>query len=185
MTDQEMTVRNPELQQQIQLADRAKGFIVTYENRIQAEEWILALNEAERRVRDVMDPICDAAHKAHKTATAQRYQWLKPIEEAREHLRRGCAEVRKQLETVEVEPVHARGIAYRENWTFEWVDKDGKPAQQPDLTLIPLAYHMADVSAIRAVVKALKDKTDIPGVNAYSDKKPVETARAKAQYEET
>jgi len=179
MTQDEMTSRELELRERVQLADRAKALIVTWENRIEAEELILALNEVERLVRTVTDPICDATNKAHKTSTAWRARWLEPILTAREHLRHGCAMVRKQLETVEIDSPKAEGITYRDNWSFEWIDKTGKVCSQPDLDVIPLAYHSVNEVAIRATVRTLKDKAVIPGIRVFNERKPVETRTAK------
>lgn len=82
----------------LQLAEQARGLAVTRDNKLDAESMILALNDAEKRVREVLDPICDAANKAHKAATSKRGELLKPIEDARTYLRRECGRVQQQLE---------------------------------------------------------------------------------------
>ncbi|MFA5617534.1 MAG: hypothetical protein WDK95_11865 [Syntrophorhabdaceae bacterium] len=41
-----------------------------------------AIGDMIREVRDAFDPICEAAHKAHKAATAKRAQYLNPLTEA-------------------------------------------------------------------------------------------------------
>lgn len=51
-------------------------------------------------------------------------------------------------------------VSFRDVWKFEIVD----PA------LIPEQYKTIDEKKIRGIVKALKDKTDIPGVRVFCDK---------------
>ena len=218
---------DPRFREPLELATAARSLVVTRETKLKAEELLLMLGEAERQVRGVLDPICEAANRAHKTETGQREDLLRPIEEARLHLRRGCAGVQRQLEEeataearrkaaeleaeervrlkakaetstdmrevveaivqaekvsvspelVKEAPARAEGISYRDNWTFEWVDRGGRSLPHADLTLIPLAYHQVDDKAIRATVKGLKDKTQIPGVRVHNDRQPVQSGR--------
>lgn len=51
------------------------------------------------------------------------------------------------------------GVSSRKNWTFRITDE----------SLLPREYLMPNESAIRQVVKALKDKTNIAGVEVYAD----------------
>lgn len=51
------------------------------------------------------------------------------------------------------------GVSSRSNWTFRIIDE----------MLIPREYLMVNESAIRAVVKAQKKMTNIPGVQAYDE----------------
>ena len=53
-----------------------------------------------------------------------------------------------------------QGVSYREVWKFRIKDAD----------LIPNTYKIVDEPKIGAVVRALKDKTNIPGIEVYCDK---------------
>ena len=61
--------------------------------------------------------------------------------------------------TLETEIPKMAGISFTEVWHFEIVD----------VKQIPRDYMMPDERKIQGVVKALKDKTSIPGVRVYSD----------------
>ena len=52
-----------------------------------------------------------------------------------------------------------KGVSYREVWKFRIKDVD----------LIPNTYKVVDERKIGAVVRALKDKTNIPGIEVYCD----------------
>ena len=52
-----------------------------------------------------------------------------------------------------------KGVSYREVWKFRVKDVD----------LIPNTYKVVDKRKIGAVVRALKDKTNIPGIEVYCD----------------
>lgn len=52
------------------------------------------------------------------------------------------------------------GISYRDNWTFRITDPNK----------IPREYMVPNETAIRKVVSALKDKANIPGVEAYNER---------------
>ena len=60
------------------------------------------------------------------------------------------------------EPPKVQGLSSRKNWQFRITNAD----------LIPDEYWTVDEQKIGGVVRALKDKTNIPGVEAY----PVETS---------
>jgi len=61
--------------------------------------------------------------------------------------------------TLETEIPKMAGISFTEVWHFEIVD----------VKQIPGDYMMPDERKIQGVVKALKDKTSIPGIRVYSD----------------
>ena len=92
------TLADPNVREPLELASQAKALTVTRENKVQAERFILDLNAAEKRVRSVLDPICDATHRAWKTATEKRAEVLRPIEDARSQLRRGCSVIQRVLD---------------------------------------------------------------------------------------
>lgn len=52
------------------------------------------------------------------------------------------------------------GVSFRDNWTFQITDEKA----------IPREYLMVNEQAIRAVVKAMKGGTNIPGIRAYNDR---------------
>lgn len=222
------TTQDPRVREPLQLADQARAIVVTRINKLDAERMILTLNDAEKRVRAVLDPICETAHQAHKTATAKRAELLKPIEDARQHLRRGCSTIQLQLDqeahaeaqrradeqaaqerarlqaaaesladtdiesaietleeaaavtavpasTMKVEPPKATGITYRDNWKFGYVNAKGQPIDAPDVALIPKEYLTVNETAVGAVVRGLKERTNIPGIRVYNDRQPVQT----------
>lgn len=89
---------DPRVSEPIHLAESAAALIVTRDTKPTAEHYLLALADAERQVRAVMDPICDAAFVAHRKATAARGELLKPIEDARKYLRAECGRIQRELE---------------------------------------------------------------------------------------
>jgi hypothetical protein len=82
----------------MQLADQALALTVTRENKVQAEELLVLLNDAEKGVGKVFDPICDDTYRAWKTSTSTRASFLTPIENAKKHLKRGCSDVQRVLD---------------------------------------------------------------------------------------
>lgn len=67
------------------------------------------------------------------------------------------------------EPPKVAGLSTRENWSFRIVD----PSK------LPREYLMADEAAIRGVVKAMKGRTNIPGVEVYRDDIVAGTGRSR------
>lgn len=68
-------------------------------------------------------------------------------------------EAQTQRRAVEVPATKYAGVSMRETWHAEVVDE----------TLIPREYWVLDMQKLNAVARALKDKTNIPGVNAVRD----------------
>ena len=60
---------------------------------------------------------------------------------------------------LETEVPAMKGISFTEVWHFQVVDVDQ----------LPRKYMIPDQKAIREVVRALKDKTDIPGIRVFSE----------------
>lgn len=89
---------HPKLRPAFQLADEANSLQVTRATKAGAERLILALADMEKEVHALLDPICDATHKAWKTATTARGEYLKPIEAAKARLRRECGRIQLELE---------------------------------------------------------------------------------------
>lgn len=203
---------------------------------VRAGELVRGIVGYMKRVGEVLDPICAAAHHAHKVAVQQRDDLLKPAQHAREvlgkrmaqwdeaqarfrreaeqaaqrereRLEREAAEqaaaeqrrIQRDAETRRLEEAAAleakgdkvgaeqlidapisvpkvtpapvfiprpmpeaapklEGVSYSVVWDFEITD----PA------LIPREYLLVNDKAIRQVCKALKEKTNIPGIKAVS-----------------
>lgn len=68
------------------------------------------------------------------------------------------------------EPPKVAGLSTRENWNFRIVDA----------SKLPREYLIADEAAIRGVVKAMKGKTNIPGVEVYRDDTVAGTGRRRS-----
>ena len=68
------------------------------------------------------------------------------------------------------EPPKVAGLSTRENWNFRIVD----PAK------LPREYLMPDEAAIRGVVKAMKGRANIPGVEVYRDDIVAGTGRRRS-----
>lgn len=67
----------------------------------------------------------------------------------------------RPIEAVRVpEPDTPDGLHFRDNWQFDVIDKDKIPAE----------YLIVDEKAIRSVVKALKNRCNIPGIRVYNKK---------------
>lgn len=214
----------------VELAAHASAFVVTRDTKAHAEELLLALNDADKAVHEAYDAICEAAFAAHRKATAKRAEFLKPIEDAKNYLRRECGRVQRELEAeaeadarrqaeaaaqaerarlqAEAESIadtdveaamdvlqqaddvaplptsvfhkpveRAAGLTYRDNWIPVWVDRTGRQITQPDPTLVSASYLRVDTVAIAKVVRAMKDRTNIPGVRAVNQRIPVGSGR--------
>lgn len=72
--------------------------------------------------------------------------------------------IREEYDIKPVAPALAtpkqEGISFRDNWRFQIVD----------ISKIPPEYLIVDEKAIGAVVRAMKEKTNIPGVRVYAEK---------------
>lgn len=193
------------------IVDQAKAVkVMDSETYIQAGALWKTIGDMITEVKDTFDPICEAAHKAHKAATEKRAKYLNPLtqaqkdvkklmsdydaeqerirlaEEARlRELARKEEEERKLQEAIQAElegdtetaekiiqeevvappvvvpkstPKMAGGPVYRTMWKFEVTDEKAVPDE----------YKMIDEQKIGKIVTALKDKTNIPGIRAYS-----------------
>jgi len=191
-----------------------------YEN---AAEFLKRCKALEAEIRGVIDPMVDAAHKAHKAATTQRNKLLDPIQEAakiigrtmgtymakleqarREEERRlreqrqreeeakalelaaqleaqasAAREAGKQVEAemktqqaetvintvpdvvvrVKSEAPKVSNTMTRETWRFEVTDA----------AAVPREFLTVNEQAIGAMVRTMKDKTNIPGVRVWSE----------------
>lgn len=73
-----------------------------------------------------------------------------------------------------VAPVHVpvnvpkvKGATHKEKWEICWVDKDGNPTEHPDMSLIPLEYHLVDEKALKMMATRLQNRMNVPGVKAH------------------
>ena len=74
-----------------------------------------------------------------------------------------------QTPQVAISRVELKGMAMQTNWKFEIISEG----------LIPREYLTPDLTKIGGVVRALKDKTNIPGVRVYPETKSKSTGRVK------
>ncbi len=83
----------------VALVEQAKGIVILDDEQYAAAaEFLKGIVDLRREIKAVFDPIVDAAHKAHKAATAQRAAALKPVEEAEAIARRAVAKYREEQE---------------------------------------------------------------------------------------
>lgn len=137
----------------------------------QAEQWIkagmakyLTEEESDRRRREVSLSL-EAHRQAEEEATelaeldALALEAVGEVERAAE-LRRNpslVAAARVMPVVLPKEVPKVEGVSSRKNWSYRIVDE----------SLLPREYLMPNEGAIRQVVKALKDKCSIPGVEVY------------------
>jgi len=171
-----------------------------------------SIGDMIKEVKDTFDPICEAAHRAHKQAVEKRSKFLDPLtatqksvkglmsaydadqEQIRQEAERELREIarkeeeerqlaealeaerngdKEEMEVILEAPIYVPpvivpkttpklqgGPVYRTIWQFRITD-----AQK-----IPRAYLMPDEVKIGGVVRALKEATNIPGVEAYSSR---------------
>lgn len=137
----------------------------------QAEQWIksgmaryLTEEESARHRREVALTL--QAVESAKEAGVQQAELEAQLLEAQ-----GEEELAAQVRTTPVAAGHVlpvvlqkevprvEGVSSRKNWSFRIVDE----------RLLPREYLMPNESAIRQVVRALKEKTNIPGVELYCE----------------
>ena len=118
-----------------------------------AQEAKALLNSAAQyraAIGALFDTAIAHAHKAHKTLTTERKQLLEPADRAEAVLRPRLAAWLHSSDCVT--PV--AGMSVRKSWTYEIVDAG----------LVPREYLMVDEKKLAAVVKAMGEATNIPGV---------------------
>jgi hypothetical protein len=106
--------------------------------------------EAERKLQD------EARKKAEEAKLADAVAAEKAGESK---VAEAIMSAKTEVPTIKLtsEAPKVKGVSFRENWTYEITNKD----------LIPEEYWILDESAIGKVVRALKDKTNIPGIRVY------------------
>ena len=109
----------------------------------------------ESKVKGVMDPICEAANKAHKKATTTRKENLQPYTEANKIIKEKMIEYAGENEVQKVE-----GISYRQKWT----------ATVMDFKKLPDEFKITDQKALDKIATASAGLLPIPGVEFKLEK---------------
>lgn len=72
----------------LSIVDQAKAVVVTDAKTYTAAGMMWkAIGDMIKEVKDTFDPICDAAHKAHKAATEKRAKYLDPLTSAQKSVK--------------------------------------------------------------------------------------------------
>lgn len=138
------------------------------QERIAAEAAAAKTEEDKRRVAEQ-----EAAAQRRADEEKERLHQERLQAEADERERTARAEnLLERADVVTTAPVantvpKVSGISTRKKWTFEILD----------ITKLPAEYLKPNDTAIGGVVRALKDKTNIPGIRVYTE--DVVSARAK------
>jgi len=101
ITNSEMTEMKNEV---ISVVDEAQTYnIKTQDDYNRLSGFLLGVKGLQKKVCDAFDPICDAAHKAWKTAVAQRKEQLDPLEQAEKILKSRGVEFLTEQERIREE----------------------------------------------------------------------------------
>ena len=160
-----------------------------------AAEAVRSVKGLLKEIDETFNEMIQKAHELHKTALAKKAKYADPLkamektlkskmtkwiaeqeriraeEEARIRAARAKEEEELRLmgitdapvEAVKVEEVKTSGITYQTRWDYEIED----PA------LIPREYLIPDEKKIGALVRAMKDTTNIPGIKVIQNKTAV------------
>jgi hypothetical protein len=129
-----------------------------------AESLGIDVNVAISKVHSVFDPICDAAYKAHKTATDTRGRFLAPLEAAKRVLSIACGSFRR------------REQEERERKEAELRAQLAEADQQRRLDIAADLEKTGDTAAAEAVMQtALDGSSSVPAVSLPA---PAKTAGA-------
>lgn len=120
--------------------------------------------EEQRKVREQEEKVRQEAIRQAEEAR---------LKEAEELEKNGEAEKAEEVLSAPVlapvfkhqEVEKPKGVSYRDNWKFKITDE----------AKIPREYLMPDQQKIAGVVKAMKKKTEIPGIEVYND--PIQVTR--------
>lgn len=154
-----------------------------------AVDWAAKAIQELAAQHKAMKKECESVAKPLRDAARRVSQWWKPgltaCNDAMNHLKKGiqiyrAEEARKAQAALAQCPTHEevqraqqailttpQGLAEREDWTWRVIDE----------TQIPRQYWVLDQTAISKVVKAMKDKTQIPGIEAVRETKMVRTGK--------
>jgi hypothetical protein len=160
-----------------------------YENLVRQEDTAVAM---KKQVESYFNDDISKAYSLHKSLTAKRKELLDPIETFIKAAKRVMGEylaleqrkaqeqavaLQKQAEEMgldtslvpqmDTSPQLGEGRALVQHWTFKVVDE----------ALVPRQYLMLDTKAIGAVITALKDRANIPGIEAVMETSVRRTGR--------
>jgi hypothetical protein len=123
-------------------------------------EWLREI----KKVVDTFDletaPEIKKAYDLHKSLIARRNKWAAKFEEADKLAREKLKHYFEQQSQAGIDLPKIEGISFPDTWTGEVVDA----------SLIPKEYLTPDTDKLKAITKALKEATNIPGWKAKSVK---------------
>mgnify|MGYP001579976728 CR=1 FL=1 len=166
-----------------------------------AGEIIRVLKDLQDEVNKVFKPIVEQAFKAHKTAKAAQNQHLEPLQQAESSLRSKINLFLREQELEKLAAIAARlkaeenlkqqPAAQKPTFSASAVPAPRLPEIPPspkvegmttvlewkwkvtDSALIPAGYWQLDEEWISAEVRRLKEKTEIPGIEVFSESRVV------------
>jgi len=123
--------------------------------------------KAEKIVKKEIERyLAEQEEKRLKAEEEARQEKEKAFEKAREAEKLGFEEEAEKIRKEETKlatplppPVKAEGTHLRKNWTYEVTD----------ITKVPREYLVLDSVKVNAIVRADKEKTNIPGIRAYQE----------------
>lgn len=116
------------------------------------------IKELTDTINASFDPAVKAAHEAHKRIIAARDEHTDALAEAEKLLRAALNRwVMAQKQAGVAMPLE--GVTTRSTWKYS----------VEDLTAVPREYLTLDEKKIKAVVKAMKGDTAIPGIRVFED----------------
>lgn len=117
-----------------------------------ASNFLIAIKGMRKEIDETFDPGIKKAYEAHKAAVALKKKFEKPLYEAEATVKPMIAEC--DFETT------VPGISVRIDRKFRITDE----------TEIPREYTVVDEKKIAAVVKALGEQVNIPGIQFYEER---------------
>ena len=120
-----------------------------------AGEDLVLVKVLEKKVKEVFNPLCDAANKAHKIATATRKEHLKPVQDAEKMLKSKMLEYSGENEVQKI-----AGISTSDNWDIVIEDE----------SKIPRKYMIPDVKTLKNIAKASKNTLKIAGIKFVNNR---------------
>jgi len=107
-------------------------------------------------IEEAFGPAVKAAHEAHKQILAARDAHSDVLSEAEKLIRAALNRWVTEQKKAGAETA-LPGVTVRNSWEYT----------VEDLSLVPREYLMLDEKKVKAVVKAMKDKANIPGIKAF------------------
>ena len=154
-----------------------------------AAAFIKACTDLKKKIIEEHKPLKQKTKAAHQEACNKEKKHLGPVEKAISIFKRKMTawfipeqnRLREENEKLKAEamaenpeavPVFEekkvekpKGVSYRDNWKFRIADEQA----------LPRPYLMPDERKIANVVKAMRDKTEIPGIEVYNE--PIQVTR--------